>query len=260
MHQITISTISDFVKYIDSLSNLPNLWFRGVPNTNHFPIPGLVRFDAIDDEGSLEHDFLISYKSYVDNDNFKPWELYALMQHHGLPTRLLDWSESPLVALYFALTSEPKSRAHRAVWVLNPYSLNKKTLGIDRLFCPAVMGVNKFELEGNKIDVNSYLPPYLQGSADDNLPELPIAINTTQHIKRVSSQKGCFTVHGSTSESIHTYLEDSEDFKMIRIDVTSKTVRENMINTLAGLGIDEEFIYQDLDALCRRIKRVRMVN
>ena len=50
----------------------------------------------------------------------------TLMQHYGLPTRLLDWSESPLVALYFALSSDEDAKADAAVWVLNPMKLNKK--------------------------------------------------------------------------------------------------------------------------------------
>jgi len=260
VHQVTISSISDFVKHVDCLSNLRDLWFRGVPNAKHLPVPGIIRLGAMDVESSLEHDFLVSYKSYVNNVNLNPWELYALMQHHGLPTRLLDWSESPLVALYFALTSEPTSTAHRAVWVLNPYDLNKKTLGIDRLFCPAVMNSKKINCEDSEVNINSYLPPHLKGDSVGDLPELPIAINTTQHIKRVSSQKGCFTVHGSKSEGIHTYLDNHESFQMIRISVPSKPVRENMIDTLASLGVNEEFIYQDLDALCRRIKRIRINN
>ncbi|MCB5383968.1 FRG domain-containing protein [Blautia glucerasea] len=49
----------------------------------------------------------------------------TMMQHYGLPTRLLDWSESPLVALYFAL-SEKKDDIDAAVWIMNPMKLNKK--------------------------------------------------------------------------------------------------------------------------------------
>jgi hypothetical protein len=258
VYQITISTVSEFVEYVDKLPLLGNLWFRGVPKTKQLPVPGIIWQKATEEEGALEHDFLISYKSYVDGYNFEPWELYALMQHHGLPTRLLDWSESPLVALYFALTSEPKSKTFRAVWVLNPYELNKKTLGEDTLYCPAIIEANEFDVGGKLFNLNAYLPPNLAPEGIDVLPDFPMAINATQHIKRVSAQKGCFTVHGENINGIHEYLDDSDYFHMIRIDARSNEIRQKMIKTLACLGIDEEFIYQDLDSLCRRIKRVRL--
>ncbi len=56
------------------------------------------------------------------------WEWYSLMQHYRAPTRLLDWTDSALVAFYFALTSyKPSSPAniHPVVWALNPWTLNR---------------------------------------------------------------------------------------------------------------------------------------
>ncbi|MCG8689275.1 MAG: FRG domain-containing protein [Desulfobacterales bacterium] len=252
MREVSISSISEFVDHIESLS-YAKLWYRGVSSPDYLPIPGLIWRNLRSVESSLEHDFLISYKSYIDQQNLDPWEIYALMQHHGLPTRLLDWSESPLVALYFALSSNPEAEGPNVVWVLNPYELNRKTIGAPTLYCLAAMRSNITMEGGKQINNEVYLPPNLTTVREGWLPENPIAINATQNIRRVSSQKGCFTVHGSKDDSINEYLKNTEHFHMIRINVQSVSERKEMLNKLSFLGVDEEYIFQDLDALCRKI-------
>ena len=141
-------------------------------------------------EARLEHEFLISYKAYSEEKNLSPWEIFALMQHHGIPTRLLDWSESALVALYFALSSEPSYKGLRAVWILNPYSLNKVNVGEEKLYCPAMISSSLIdESDETSLNLDSYLPPNLKSLGAGELPDRPIAICSPQHIKRISSQK-----------------------------------------------------------------------
>lgn len=255
MKEFKISSVSEYVEHIDKLLNTGELWFRGVSNTSYLPIPKLIWKNAVPKEGSLEHNFLVSYKSYIDHNILNSWEIFSLMQHHGLPTRLLDWSESALVALFFALVDDPKSLAYRAVWVLNPFSLNLVTLGNAVLYCPAVMAKSEIDNNGININLELYLSPNLTRASIPPLPEPPIAILTTQHLKRVSSQKGCFTVHGTSTESIDTYLKKDFDFHMIKIDARTNKERERMLILLNKMGIDEEFIFQDLDSLCSKINR-----
>lgn len=257
MRVIEIETVGQYVDYIASLNNKANLWFRGVSSEEQKPLPGLVWRNKQNLESSLEHSFLVSYKAYFNDSGLTPWDIFSLMQHHGLPTRLLDWSESALVALYFALSSEPDRVGDRAIWVLNPYQLNQKSFGILSLYCPAVINnrVIYTPIFG-EFNLDSYLGPNLRPSGITvNLPEKPIAINATQHLKRVSTQKGCFTVHGYSSASIDSYFTEQDDFHMIRLKIKDNGHRLQMIMTLSSLGVDEEFIYQDLDALCDKIKR-----
>lgn len=115
--------INNFAEFHETFSKYrrDNRWlFRGQANSNWPVIPKAGRLPYVDRH---DLDYLESWKrkasEYIKVKPANEWEWMAIAQHHGLPTRLLDWSYNPLVAAFFACLSEPDVDA--IIYCLLPY-------------------------------------------------------------------------------------------------------------------------------------------
>lgn len=117
------------------------VWFRGQSRVCHDVVPSLYhesQWHAVHrgckkqicektmyDEATMVHHFM-SHKPLLRHDYIDHFEWLCLMQHHGAPTRVLDWSESVMIALYFAVC-DPTADCDGVVWALNAGRLNEIT-------------------------------------------------------------------------------------------------------------------------------------
>jgi hypothetical protein len=162
-------------------------------------------------------------------DKLDSFELLALAQHHGAPTRLLDWSTTPLVASWFAVSSFPEEDDARL------YALDLNRSDLRRMF----------ELKEN--GPTGTPESSAEGSEPDafTLPTGVWLLETAQVSSRITTQRGIFTLHTNPTERLSVPKKD--EF------VIPKDVRKEFHKRLIDLGIDAALIYPDLDGLCRRL-------
>jgi len=260
MEEINVATLQQYLGAVSKLlRQWKYLWYRGVENSAYKPLPGLLWRRLVKKEQYLVHEFLVSYKGILGPCLYEPWELYSLMQHHRLPTRLLDWTKSPLIALYFALEKEVPGETERAVWVMNPLTLNSIcTNGDDSIYCPSELRSKIIEMPGgSKLNLDSYLPAALDAYDSPSYPQCPLAIEPPLSNSRIRAQQGCFTIHGSDKDSIDAIFSKADRKKQHcgLIKIKGEKSRKAILKALYDLGFTEETIYQDLDSLSNRIVR-----
>jgi hypothetical protein len=165
------------------LGNPDVLWYRGHPNSNFYLLATLLRYrNGLTKEKHL----FTSFRKFSDRilkRRDSEWETLFEMQHYGVPTRLLDWSETFGVALFFAATynqgHHPDNDA--AIYLLDPIALNKLS-GIGEIFTvprdESKFGYTKIYWEHTPFAAHA-----------------PIAIEPIFINDRMLAQRGVFTVH-----------------------------------------------------------------
>lgn len=182
---------------------------------------------------------------------------YFLKQHYKVKTRLLDWTESALVALYFALSGEHQKEDDAVVYLLLPFVLNNfsiQTLKNDTdinayMIFSTIDEISKKDTlfnEKSELRINQLLSKYYKLDVDENEKQYPIALYPPYLDERMAAQQACFTLFGNIYNGL-TIKDIEKDF-IYSISIPARK-KHKILEELRILGFSDLSIFPDLDGL-----------
>lgn len=170
--------------------------------------------------------------------NEEDWNLLYTMQHHGVRTRLLDWTESFAVALFFAYDNWDYDKTDSVIWLLDPFGLNQLTLDEQKFYIPD--------------------KPY-EGYIEKKVDFYPntLALYPVRNSSRIISQQGMFTLQGTVNQPI----EEEFDGKLLDMDILKKItlshrVKDDIKMYLKQNGMSDFSLFPNLDGLAKYINKL----
>lgn len=231
--------------------NRSNYVFRGLSDKDYKLKPSLNRICG--DYTDLEKSILRNFRKYATIDaetldNF--WKTASLGQHHGLPTRLLDWTFSPYVAAHFATSDLTKYDVDCVIWC------------VDFVKCHKLLPIPLKKVLDNT-NANSFSIDMLDEVAKnyDDLKKLeeesghtyPLFFEPPSIDGRIVNQYALFSVMSDVNQTIHDWLSNHPNlcFKII-IPADKKL---EFRDRLDQINITERTMYPGLDGLCQWLSR-----
>ena len=242
IQEVDVKSLSGFLDAIKSFDKDPSTTplFRGqskrwslIPKLGRFPIlKGEPRYltekKMLSDLKRMSTLFL---ETKTDPDTELEW--LSIAQHHGMATRMLDWTFNPLVALWFSVSEGTKDASSKSgeVWCFYP--------------------------SGDDIINNLTMSPF---SVTKIMVYLPNHVS-----KRITTQNGCFTIHPYIPQN-STYADNERDnfltlhsknciskYSLFNISI-QKEFFEQIRNELNKCGINNSSMFPDMNGLCRQIE------
>jgi len=235
-----VQSLSDFFAVIASVIRKEDpFWFRGHSRADWNLVPMALRY-ATKAQRDRALSLISEFKRIAEIKLPRPpqheeqLKWVQIARHFGLPTRLLDWTESATVALFFACE---ELGFDGIVFLLNPIDLN-------RLSYPTKPHVLDANLDGHEINRYLNLDAKYRPAGKN-----PIAINPVWNSERLILQRGVFTLHGSRFD-----LSGRRIPSLVALPIL-KEWKSGLRKELGRIGVDEMTVFPELEHSCRHLKR-----
>lgn len=230
-----------------------SFFYRGMPDASFSLTTSLIRNcddKAVELEGPLLENF-VKYASIEDPSVADSiWRAMIVGQHHGLPTRLLDWTHSTLVALHFANTESnlaDLSKRDCVVWRIDAREINKKLppkylkpLNEKHTFIYSVDGLKQ---------VTNSLEEYDRDMGNSSF----VTIEPPSVDQRIVNQYSFFSVVPLGIACMEEYLNNNTENTIKYI--IDKSLRWDLRDILDQLNMNERMIYPGIDGIAKWLAR-----
>ena len=243
MIEFTATNIGELIEVIAKFPE-KTIWYRGHGDISWPLTPSVQREEYLDKEQFLANDFYmkasVTLREKPDFRSYSDW--LTIMRHYGLPTRVLDWSQSPLIAAYFAVADWKRNCDQDAcIWILYPEELNRHEGFKEYLY---------------SIDSHTAIQMIRPAFKKEYEPENPnvkdkiLACYPIEHDLRVYVQQSAFTLH-NTQRRLEEICDDS---MLSRIRIPAKA-KKHFLKELGTLGISVSYIYPDSEHIAEELSQ-----
>lgn len=241
--EVEITSIFDLISKLEA-HRTPGkkVWYRGHAKSAWPLAPSISRgrTKPVVDEFQYYKSFKQEAARVISEPPRDEWGWMFLMQHYGVPTRLLDFSENPLVALYFAVSGEDGDDG--ALYVMEPTTWNVEN---NR------NGLSDDDIPSCGIDeeMELYLMSALVKNPDPANGNPPLAATGSRNSQRIFAQEGVFVVFHSKMAMDISAAECKSVWKYKIPAALKKTIKGH----LAVLSISEYTLFPELGTLAKKI-------